>query len=205
MVDYFDREPDTQEGAIVDFQGRTIDSDDDGVPDFKDEELLSSKQAKVDTIGKEIDSDNDGVPDSKDLEQNTEPSTLINFQGITIRKTTSYSSVTTTAACNLPSIFFDLGSSVISGEGNIEKLATVAQILRSYPEVKIKVIGYTDRSGSKDFNYSLSKKRAKNVVDHLVTKYLISEGRFIIDGKGSTEYLSVDDKMNRRVEFEIIQ
>lgn len=206
VVDYFDKEPDTEEGALVDFNGRTLDSDNDGIPDHKDSEPYSNPEAEVDTTGIEADSDNDGVPDSKDIEPNTKAGAKVNFKGETV------GGGTTTIAGNngekqgiyvFPSIYFDLGSSQIRLDRHIEKLATIAQVMRYYPDIKLQVIGYADSTGNKQVNLELSRKRAETVVKHLSDKYLIDKSRFSIDAVGSKEMLSTDNKMNRRVDFQI--
>jgi outer membrane protein OmpA-like peptidoglycan-associated protein len=63
-------------------------------------------------------------------------------------------------------INFDLGSDNISASSNIQ-LENVARILKAYPRVKVKVGGYTDRSGDSATNMQLSQKRAEAVVSAL--------------------------------------
>ncbi len=210
VVDYFDKEPNTPEGAIVDFQGKTLDTDGDKVPDYLDNEIYSNKGAFVDSTGVEIDTDKDGVPDSKDSEENTPEYITVNFQGKTIHQSGAFmfkgeGGITSNSACAFPSVYFDYNDIKIRSFRNIERLATIAQIMRSYPDLKLSVIGYADRRGDDDYNIKLSRKRAEAVVEHLSKKYLIDESRFIIEAKGSSEYLSLDENLNRRVDFEVYQ
>lgn len=51
VIDKFDKEPNTAEGAVVDTHGVTSDSDKDGVPDHLDKEPFSRPGAEVDTEG----------------------------------------------------------------------------------------------------------------------------------------------------------
>jgi hypothetical protein len=52
--------------------------------------------------------------------------------------------------------------------GAREKLAKVAGILLAYPDLKVQVEGYTDSTGTPDYNQQLSERRAMTVRDYLV-------------------------------------
>lgn len=47
----FDKEPDTPQGVTTDNYGRTLDSDEDGVPDYQDQQKFSPKNYEVDDKG----------------------------------------------------------------------------------------------------------------------------------------------------------
>lgn len=51
VVDLWDEDARTPQGAKVDSRGRPIDSDDDGIPDYRDKEVNSAKRAIVDLDG----------------------------------------------------------------------------------------------------------------------------------------------------------
>ena len=76
------------------------------------------------------------------------------------------------------------------------------------PTLKIEVSGHTDNKGSTEYNKKLSERRAKAVVDYLVTKG-ISTNRLRYAGYGMDRSLVSNDdevsrQLNRRTEFEII-
>jgi OmpA-OmpF porin, OOP family len=49
-----------------------------------------------------------------------------------------------------------------------EQLQNIAAILKAYPNVKVKIGGYTDNTGDPAANQTLSQNRAKNVMDAIV-------------------------------------
>ena len=53
VSDYFDKDPETPEGYVVDGSGVSQDTDKDGIPDELDEDPYSSKGAQVDANGNE--------------------------------------------------------------------------------------------------------------------------------------------------------
>jgi outer membrane protein OmpA-like peptidoglycan-associated protein len=87
-------------------------------------------------------------------------------------------------------------------------LNIVAKYLKTHPDVKVKIKGYTDNTGSKKYNDKLALKRAKAVKQYLV-KLGVSPHRIMIDGAGKSEYIvsnnnELDRFTNRRAEFYII-
>lgn len=67
-------------------------------------------------------------------------------------------------------------------------------------KVKIEIYGYTDDTGTEDYNLNLSLKRAKQVRDYLVNKGMKSY-QILIFAKGEKEPISEDYNLNRRVEL----
>lgn len=216
VSDLFDKEPNTPAGVAVDGSGRSLDVDTDGVPDHMDTDPFSAKGAKVDENGKEIDSDNDGVADGSDIEPNTKPGALVNFQGKTIELTasnnssnvTNNSSTTVMNGVILPSVYFKVNSSNINYWSSYEALATVAKLLKANPSLKLNVIGNCDRTATEQFNDDLAKRRADEVIKHIVDTYKIDGSRLKAISKGEIENLvptadGVDKNINRRVDFEV--
>jgi outer membrane protein OmpA-like peptidoglycan-associated protein len=60
-------------------------------------------------------------------------------------------------------LVFDTGSANLDMAQSKEQLVNVAEILKAYPAVKLKVGGYTDNQGSAATNKKLSAQRATNV------------------------------------------
>jgi OOP family OmpA-OmpF porin len=210
VSDIFDKEENTPADLSVDGSGRALDTDGDGVPDYLDSDPFTNKGARVDENGKELDSDKDGVVDSQDLEPNTAEGALVNFQGKTINMETAggSSSSSTNISGGLPSIYFKVNSARIDYWSSYDRLAEVAQLMKGDKNIKVKVVGHTDKTGTEDYNSTLGQKRAEAAVDHLVKIYGIDAGRFSIESDGKTNPLSVSDEalnVNRRVDFSVVK
>ena len=73
-----------------------LDSDGDGIPNYKDSDVFTPKGINVDETGMPRDSDMDGVPDHLDKEK-IRPRPLVNFKGQTIANSGSLTN--STALC----------------------------------------------------------------------------------------------------------
>ena len=102
-------------------------------------------------------------------------------------------------------ILFDVNSANIKPE-SYGTLKEMANVLKEYPDLKVKIVGHTDADGSDAANLELSKKRAASVKAALSKEFNIDEGRMETDGKGESEPIDKNDNPagkanNRRVEF----
>ena len=70
---------------------------------------------------------------------------------------------------NMSDVLFDTGKYTLKPATQIS-LAKVSGILQSYPGLKLQVEGYTDSTGSPEFNQKLSENRAGTVRDFLVSQ-----------------------------------
>jgi outer membrane protein OmpA-like peptidoglycan-associated protein len=70
---------------------------------------------------------------------------------------------------NMSDVLFDTGKYTLKQSTQVS-LAKVAGILQAYPGLKLQVEGYTDSTGSPDFNQKLSENRAGAVKDFLVSQ-----------------------------------
>jgi len=89
------------------------------------------------------------------------------------------------------------------------ELDQLVATLKQQPQITIEVTGHTDNQGSRDLNIRLSEERAEKVKDYLVTNGIESK-RISVKGYGPDKPISPNDteehrRLNRRVEFEIIQ
>ena len=215
VSDAFDKNPTTPLGVAVDGSGIALDVDMDNVPDYHDADPFSNRGAQVDVNGVELDDDKDGVPNSKDLESSTPVGAMVNQFGINVSNTTYIKSG---GLIYFPSIYFNSGSAII-GRSNENRIATMALLLKSNSDIKLKVIGHTDNVGDAKFNKKLGLKRASAVINYLVLNYNIEADRLIAATKGEEDPLSVVTQIangvetgesvnilaeiNRRVNFEI--
>jgi outer membrane protein OmpA-like peptidoglycan-associated protein len=105
-------------------------------------------------------------------------------------------------------LVFDAGSARLRPESQ-EQLDNVAAILLAYPNVRVKVGGYTDNVGGIEHNLQLSQTRAKSVVAELVRKGVSPER---LDAEGYGEQYPISDNSteegrakNRRVSMLITE
>jgi OmpA-OmpF porin, OOP family len=102
-------------------------------------------------------------------------------------------------------ILFDVNSANIK-PSSYGSLKEIANLLKEYPDLKVKIIGHTDADGTDAANLDLSKRRAEAVKLALAKEFAIDETRMQADGKGESEPISKNDTPagkanNRRVEF----
>lgn len=88
--------------------------------------------------------------------------------------------------------------------GNLNKLVV---FLNKYPDRTVNIEGYTDSTGSADYNMGLSQRRADSVRSFLVDQG-IGSGRLVASGKGMSSPVAGNDsatgrQQNRRVEVVI--
>ncbi|RSC95544.1 OmpA family protein [Tenacibaculum singaporense] len=106
-------------------------------------------------------------------------------------------------------IYFNSGKSTFR-TGTTGKLDLIAGIMKEYPKANFSIQGHTDSSGSNSLNQRLSEKRAKAVLDYLITKGGIDSKRLTSAGFGE-DYPIADNKTragraeNRRVEIKLVK
>ncbi len=193
VIDAIDQEQNTPAGAIVDTKGRTLDSDRDGVPDHVDSEpYYTPREGEiVDDQGRVVNPTRSGVSEERVKELIDEALQNLNVQG-----------GATPAEFFLPMIHFATDSYTVkySDYGN---LAGVARVMKSNPNLRLVVTGFTDSTGPESYNKQLSYLRAQAVIEHLVANHGVGRGRFVLQYRGQEDSLvpSVASMMNRRVEF----
>jgi outer membrane protein OmpA-like peptidoglycan-associated protein len=89
----------------------------------------------------------------------------------------------------------------------VPRLSDFAQVVRSAPEIRLSVRGYTDAQGSESFNLTLSEDRADAVRRYLVSQG-IEPGHISAAGFGPQFPVASNDTpegrgMNRRIEIEL--
>jgi len=89
-------------------------------------------------------------------------------------------------------------------KANLDKLV---KVFNEYPDTNIVIYGYTDSTGTPEYNLKLSDSRAASVKSYLSGKGLASS-RFTTTGMGIADPIASNDNeagrsQNRRVEFAI--
>ncbi len=89
-----------------------------------------------------------------------------------------------------------------------DNLAKLAVILNKYPDTNILIEGHTDSTGAKDYNQTLSERRARSVSAHLA-QLEVQSARFTVMGYGPDQPVATNDtvegrQQNRRVDLAIM-
>ena len=103
---------------------------------------------------------------------------------------------------NFGRLLFETGKATLKPESK-EEVKNIAEILKAFPEVNIKIGGYTDNTGSADLNRKLSQERADAVMTELV-QLGIGKARLAAEGYGSEHPEASNDTeagraQNRRI------
>ncbi|MFZ0886457.1 MAG: OmpA family protein [Candidatus Acidiferrales bacterium] len=105
---------------------------------------------------------------------------------------------------NMADVLFQLGKYELSSDAQL-KLAKLSGIIQAHPGLNLSIEGYTDTTGTADFNMTLSQQRADTVRQFLVTQGL-SPDTVTSRGLGEADPIADNStaagrKLNRRVEI----
>lgn len=215
------------ERGIVEFYG-CPDTDSDGIPD-KDDKCLNEAGSKENNgcpdgdgdgvidindkcpdVAGEVryagcpDSDGDGLPDNLDeCPQKVGPA---DNNGCPVPVITEV--VIQEIDFRAEQIQFATSSDNLKEEST-ETLDEIVEIMKEFPDSEFTIYGYTDNTGSDDFNLQLSNERANAVKKYLVIKGIAS-GRLQAGGFGEKNPIAPNDTpegraKNRRVEIKLIK
>jgi len=105
---------------------------------------------------------------------------------------------------SMPDVLFDTGKADLKPSAR-ERLAKVAGILIAYPDIRVEIDGYTDSTGSLEFNERLSQQRAEAVRSYLSGQG-VNYSTITTQGFGPSQPIASNDtpagrQQNRRVEL----
>ena len=105
---------------------------------------------------------------------------------------------------NMADVLFETNKYALSQDAQL-KLAKLSGIIQAHPGLNLAIEGYTDTTGTPDYNLKLSQQRADTVRDFLISQGLSAD---TITAKGLGQANPVADnstaagrKLNRRVEI----
>jgi len=105
---------------------------------------------------------------------------------------------------NMNDVLFDTGKATLKPGARV-RLAKVAGIIMAYPDLKLEIDGYTDSTGSPEFNRDLSQRRADSVRSFL-TSQGVPDANVVTRGFGDEDPIASNStatgrQLNRRVEL----
>lgn len=108
----------------------------------------------------------------------------------------------------LKNIAFDLYQSIMIEE-SLPDLERIIKLMTEMGQLQVEISGFTDNIGSVSLNRELSEKRAKGVVDLLISKG-IDKSRLIYNGYGglqpiASNFTEEGRQLNNRVELKVLK
>ncbi len=109
---------------------------------------------------------------------------------------------------NIGEILFKFDSDELTDNAD-DDLNNIVEVLRDFPNRKVRIIGHTDSTGPEDYNLSLSLRRAKRTTEELRRRLPKLSRRITYIGMGENKPIASNDteegrKRNRRVEIIIL-
>ena len=166
-----------------------VDTDKDGVADVKDLQNNTPSGLNVNARGQFIDTDNNGTPDELEVEKIQE----IKAQNLAAVIEQSENNTFKLLLKNgLVNIFYDINKDE-PNNASTNSIYGIISLLRNNPSYKIKLTGYSDRTGSESANKNLSERRVKKIYDIILLGGIAPE-RIKIIGEGVDNSISSNSK-----------
>ncbi len=109
----------------------------------------------------------------------------------------------------LEGVKFATNTAILTNESKLI-LNYIGEVLREYPEVKIRIEGHTDSTGMPEEDLGLSLSRAESVKKYLSQNFTISADNLLVSGFGGDKPIVPNINWrnrakNRRVEFSVLK
>jgi len=204
----------------------SVDSDNDGVVDGRDQCPMTPTGVRVDATGCSIDNDNDGVLNSVDQCPNTPAGAMVDAKGCALKDADKDGVVDSKDMClDTPAgvkvdakgctlfdeetvaitlrVLFDNESAVVKHPRDPE-IAEFADFMKQYSDTTAVIEGHTSAPGTDAYNMDLSKKRAAAFKKVMVDMYDVDASRLETVGYGETRLLDEASnaeahRVNRRI------
>jgi len=184
------------------------DRDGDGVADKSDRCPGTPKGVAVDNRGCPKDSDRDGVYDYLDKCPDTPAGERVDKVGCPLPKAAASATVTAAGTWIFKGVQFENNRSDLK-PSSYPVLDEIADYLNQRKDLRVQIQGHTDSRGSRNYNLSLSQKRADSVKAYLTGKGIAAD-RMDAIGYGPDRPIATNETAqgraeNRRVEFKPLQ
>jgi len=115
---------------------------------------------------------------------------------------------TQVTAIKIQNITFDIDEPNIRPDDH-ERLKKLGEFLKANPATDVLLEGFTDSTGSEDYNLHLSRRRAFRVAQYLMENFDIPRERIVVQWYGMINPIADNDTpqgraQNRRVEVEVV-
>jgi len=194
------------EKRIGEIETGLADSDKDGVPDMYDVEPNSIAGVAVNSQGRSVDANQNGVPDELEnyLTQNYGEGTNTNGANGTRNSSTSNLANSTGNAYikdlingGYVNVYFDFNSDSPS-KYSLEGVNFLIKYLKANPSAKADIIGYADEIGNADYNKNLSQRRAE-AVKAIAVHSGIEASRLTVTAGGEDTSVNKDSRNARQI------
>lgn len=174
----------------------------------------NNKGSTIITLGNEGQEEKNSESTGDDEEQENEIEIIINNNKNEIISSSNINQLTNKGSDELggmtvtfEDVLFEVDKATLN-ETAKSHLNSFANILNDKQTLKIEINGYTDSTGTKEYNQDLSEKRAKAVFDYLLNNGII-KSRMSYQGHGENNPIELNTTLegrqkNRRVEILII-
>jgi len=111
------------------------------------------------------------------------------------------------AGIDFAQVAFERGSASLTANSR-SALLQLAQVLKAYPQYRVRVSGHTDNTGRAEVNLRISRQRSSSVADFLVDNN-INPNQIIAQGYGATRPIADNSTeagraANRRIEINYV-
>ncbi len=166
-------------------------------PSCGDDHMMEEEPTPVMAAAPNLDVDGDGVPNSEDICSTTPVGNTVDVYGCTIK-------IEHSPVLSLRGVHFASDSSVLTSEAR-SMLDSALRKIRYSSGLQIDVVGHTDSRLSDSYNQALSERRARAVVDYLISRG-IPASSLNARGMGERSPVASNDTRegrarNRRVEI----
>ena len=205
VPDYLDKCSNTPIGVKVDKDGCPLDADGDSVPDYIDKCSNTPAGVMVDANGCPLDKDEDGIADYLDKCPKTPKGTEVDSIGCTVKKEVVKTKIKKVVLNGDTNFEFDKATLLPNAYPVLDSLAVT---MKENPDFKWVVEGHTDAIGSASYNMNLSRRRARAVVDYLISRGADRNDLEVVP-YGESQPIATNKTqegraMNRRVEIKLI-
>jgi outer membrane protein OmpA-like peptidoglycan-associated protein len=180
-------------GRVDNIENKMLDTDNDGVADYLDQEANTADGALVNTKGVSVDANNNNVPDD------VENYIMKNYTSKTDKSPVLSNNELITSLINggYVATYFDFDKSTPTNDSS-EGIDFILTYLRNNPTASVEITGHADEIGRTAYNDKLSNARATKVKS-ILTKANIDASRLNVVAAGEDNSVNKDSEFARKL------